>query len=239
MGSLALSSDAPEFEPALLQYPLGMVDYALGREFQESLVAERILGAGSDALIFGEHPHVVTLGRNCSDSDFQAERASLEAANIAIVRTNRGGKATYHGPGQLVVYPVISLRERNLGVRRFVSLGLEAIAAAVASFELRPRVEISEPGVWVGERKLASVGLSISGGVTNHGFSLNVSNSLEYARLFSPCGLEPRRISTLEQECGAPVEMEQVSARVYSEFAARLGVVRKRTNDTQRDVYVR
>lgn len=224
MGSLVLNqysaSGNRAFATCSLSEPLslGLVDFQSARDFQNLLVEKRASGLGEDLLIFCEHPHVVTLGRNFSPAELGESRAALEHAGIEIRKTDRGGKATYHGPGQLIVYPVISLKARSLSVRRFVALGLEALARVLRAYGLPAQVQLEDAGVWVRGKKLAAVGLSISRGVSNHGFSLNVSNTLEYFQLFNPCGMSPERMGSLEMLLNKSVAMETVSAAVYSEF---------------------
>ncbi len=201
---------------------LGFVSFLEARKIQEQFVVARAKSEVGDLILFAEHPETLTLGKNATEADRLA-LAPLESDGVEIVATDRGGKATYHGPGQLVIYPVVSLRERGWGVKRFVEIGLNALATASSQLGVSA-VAVSDPaGVWVQEKKIGAVGLRIREGVSNHGFSLNVSNSTARYLQFRPCGLEGAKVSSLSIESGRPVTLEeaiQSVSRAYLELMA-------------------
>jgi lipoyl(octanoyl) transferase len=183
---------------------LGELEYGQAREQQERYLARRCAGEIADLFIACTHQPVVTLGKHCTLAP--TERAAIEAARIPIVTTDRGGAATYHGPGQLVIYPVVHLPERGIGVRTFICSVLSNIAAAIVAHGLDCQPLIQPAGIWVSKlpqtspKKIASVGMRINGGVTNHGFSINLTGDVSPNRLFAPCGLAGVSISTVESE---------------------------------------
>ena len=177
---------------------LGCTDYLEVRHLQQEWVS-RCANGGEEVVITCEHPPTLTLGRRITDAEELAIRTSFANRDVAVVRVRRGGMATLHLPGQLVVYPVISLRAHQLTVKQFVTLGLEVLASTLNQHSLKAHADLSRPGVWSqdGRRKLGAVGLEIIHGITNHGFALNLSCNLELFRLFSPCGLSGEVVSSL------------------------------------------
>ena len=183
---------------------LGRIDYSSARLVQERRIENYRNNLATECFFICEHPAVVTKGKRSQGGDILSPAYFLEK-NIPIIETDRGGEATYHGPGQLVIYPVIDLRSRNIGVKKIVSLGLEIISETVDSLGLPTVVSLEKAGVWLKEkdRKIASVGLRIIHGLTNHGFSLNVSSDLAVYDYFTPCGLRGENISSIQHEIGA------------------------------------
>lgn len=182
---------------------LGELSYERARELQEGLVAERQRDAIGDSWILVSHPPTVTLGKRSSTADFPFGRARLEEAGVRLIEVARGGGPTYHGPGQLVLYPVVRLADR--GVKQFVSEGLSLLCSLASHFGVRATGLLEPAGVWVdgGRAKLGAVGLKIERGVTNHGFSLNVNPALEVYDLFHPCSQRGAQVTSLERELGA------------------------------------
>ncbi|MBV9743944.1 MAG: lipoyl(octanoyl) transferase LipB [Acidobacteriia bacterium] len=168
---------------------LGRMDYAASLALQRELVADRQAGRIPDQLLLVEHPHVITLGRNGQERHLLAAPEILSRAGISFYRTDRGGDITYHGPGQLVGYPIMDLREWKRDVGAYVR-GLEqALIDALADFGIVAGRIPKLTGVWVGERKIAAIGVHISRWVTSHGFALNVFTDLSYFQYIVPCGL--------------------------------------------------
>lgn len=192
---------------------LGCRPYHEVRLIQNRLVAERVAGAIGDGVLCCLHPPTITLGNRSTPSDREQGGEFFRTRGIDVVEVDRGGRVTYHGPGQIVLYPVISLRELRVGVREFVLRGLQALASVIPLPEERKRTELEPAGVWVEQRgewkKVAAVGLRVTNGVTNHGFSFNISSDLEVYRHFSPCGLGVQQISSLSEVCGAPCSVEE------------------------------
>ena len=177
-------------------------------------VAERRRGAVGDALILVEHPPVVTVG-------VQGDDGSAAHSGLPVVAVERGGHATYHGPGQLVGYPVVDLRGRGQDVRRFVRDLEELVARSVAPFGVRAGHLSGQPGVWVdGARKIASVGVAVDHWVTFHGFALNVDPELAAFERFRPCGLDGSVMTSLAKELGRTVSLEEVRPHVVAAWEA-------------------
>ena len=203
-------------EPAPLLKWRGRVDYvATMREMQE--FTERRDATTRDEIWFLEHPPVFTLGMAGKREHL------LSPGDIPVVQTERGGQVTYHGPGQLVVYPLIDLRRANLGVRDFVSALEHSIIDYVAQFGIEAATRRAAPGVYVGERKLASVGIRVRRGSSYHGIALNVCLDLEPFDRINPCGyagLEMTRLADL----GGPAHVEAVAKQLEPYLLSNLGL---------------
>src|ERR1700722_16305634 len=172
---------------------LGRMGYTAALGIQQQLAAERKEGLGADHLLFVEHPHVITIGRNGHDENLLAPAETLRRAGIELHESDRGGDVTYHGPGQIVAYPIMDLREWKRDVGAFVR-GLEQVLIdALAGFGIEARRIAKLTGVWVGEEaeaaKIAAIGVHLSRWVSTHGFALNVSTDLSYFQYIVPCGL--------------------------------------------------
>ncbi|HYA10923.1 MAG TPA: lipoyl(octanoyl) transferase LipB [Thermoplasmata archaeon] len=174
------------------------------------LVLERRRGAVDDTLVLVEHPPVVTVG-------VQGDDGSAALSGLPVVAVERGGRATYHGPGQLVGYPIVDLARRGQDVRRFVRDVEELIVRAVAAFGVTAGHTKGQPGVWVdGRRKLASIGVTVDHWVTFHGFALNVDPELSAFERFRPCGLDGTVMTSLAKELGRPVTLAEVRPHVIA-----------------------
>ena len=177
---------------------------------QKELVAARANDSSPDTLILVEHEHVVTLGRRTSVDNFQPQ-------GVPVFSVERGGDATYHGPGQLVGYPIIKLQDHD--VHRYLRMLEEVLIRVTRSYGIESERREGQTGVWAGERKVASIGVAVSNWVTYHGFALNVNPDLSYFRLIRPCGLDPSVITSMIELTGRPVSMEEVKVRVTREFS--------------------
>jgi lipoate-protein ligase B len=198
---------------------LGRLTYTPALEVQRRLAAARREGLTGDWLLLVEHPPVFTLGRGHPDPDLRVPRDLVEREGIAIVQTERGGDITYHGPGQLVAYGVIDLRDWGIDVIDYVS-GLErAVIAVLSRWGVAGRQAVGRRGVWVGDRKVASVGIHVRRWVTMHGIALNVDMELDQFSLINPCGLRDIEMTTLSREAGSPVRLGAVAAVFVEEFA--------------------
>ncbi len=202
--------------------PLATRDWGL-RAYQPALVEMRQLrdarrrGEIPDTLLLVEHPPVVTVGVQGSDGEQLPE-------GIPVVAVERGGKGTYHGPGQLVGYPIVDLGSRGRDVRRFVHDVEEIVVRSLAEVGVRAERVAGRRGVWVdGERKIASVGIAVEGWVTFHGFALNVDNDLAPFRSFHPCGLPGTVMTSVSQELGRPVATDALRAPVQRAWEATFG----------------
>ena len=190
---------------------LGLIEYRRAHDLQLKLVELRSKGKVPDTLLLLEHDHVITLGRRLKSME-------LKSPNIPVYKIERGGEATYHGPGQLVGYTIIDLEELGIGVCDYVWKIEEALIRTIREFGLNGyRVE-KYPGVWVNGRKIASIGLALSHWITYHGFALNVNPDLRYFKLIRPCGLSPEMMTSIRRELGREVDLEKVKRLVAENF---------------------
>jgi lipoyl(octanoyl) transferase len=204
---------------------LGVVPYAEALELQRMLVEKRKSATIPDQLLLLEHPPVITLGvKSRRDrSHVLATPVVLEQRGIELVETGRGGDVTYHGPGQLVGYPIFDLRPDRCDVHRYVRDIEEALIRTAATFGVRAGRESGLTGVWVGHEKLAAIGVRISRWITSHGFAFNVNTDLSHFNLIIPCGINDRGITSLERLLGRPVPMPEVEDATVAAFAAVFG----------------
>jgi lipoate-protein ligase B len=210
---------------------LGVVEYSTALALQERLAAERSRDARPDTLLLLQHPPTITLGRRASDSDILWDAARLKDAGIGVARVGRGGRATYHAPGQLVGYPIVRLSKLGRGVRRFVA-DLESLLVEVsAQFGVKAGVRHGHPGVWVGDKKLGSIGIEVRRGVTRHGFALNVDVDLEPFRAIVPCGIVGLELTDLTKETKRPVSTAAVADAVVDAWRSRFGFLAQETLD--------
>lgn len=208
---------------------LGLIAYAPACELQQGLVALRKAGTIPDVLLFCEHPHVITLGRNARSENLLASNQLLAQRGIELATTDRGGDITYHGPGQVVGYPILDLTEHRGGRGRGRDLGWyveqleDVMIRATADYGIVARRSVTGHGVWVegaeGEEKLGALGVHLSRWVTSHGFAYNVSTDLRYFDLMVPCGIAGKRATSLERALGREVGSEEVRARLEARFA--------------------
>ena len=203
---------------------LGRVDYGSGLELQARLVDDRRAGTIGDSLLLLEHPPVITLGVKTrgKTANIIASPETLAAEGVSVFETGRGGDITYHGPGQLVGYPIFDLRPDRCDVHRYVRDIEEALIIALREFGLEGRRVSGLTGVWVGpeqrEEKIAAIGVRISRWITSHGFALNVATNLKHFRLIVPCGIADRGVTSLERVLGRSVPMPEVEDAVIRGF---------------------
>jgi lipoyl(octanoyl) transferase len=200
---------------------LGVVGYAEALELQKSLVEQRKAGTIPDQLLLLEHPPVITLGvKTRNDRGHIVASADLLARKgVEVFETGRGGDVTYHGPGQLVGYPIIDLKPERCDVHRYVRDIEEVLIRTAAAFGIEAgRVE-GLTGVWVGRDKLAAIGVRISRWVTSHGFALNVTTDLSHFDFIIPCGIVGRGVTSIHRLLGRAVPLEEVESAVTDAFA--------------------
>jgi lipoyl(octanoyl) transferase len=195
---------------------LGRIEYGQALELQQQLVAERKQGFGCDHLLLLEHPHVITLGRNGHLENLLASDEIMERAGIAFFPTDRGGDVTYHGPGQLVGYPILDLREWQRDVGAYVRGVEQAIIDTLADYGITAGRIPKLTGVWVDGRKIAAIGVHLSRWVTSHGFALNVNTDLSYFQYIVPCGLT-KPVTSMAQ-LGIRAGVEEVGQRLAVHF---------------------
>ncbi len=198
---------------------LDLVPYGDALELQRRLVAARKRGAANDVLLLLEHPPVFTLGRNGQDAHILAAPEFLEQRGIEIFRVERGGDVTYHGPNQLVGYPILDLNNFRRDVGWFVRGMEETLIRALADFGIEGKRIEKLVGVWTGEAKIAQIGARIEQWITYHGFALNVDPLLQHFDLIVPCGIKDKAVTSMARVLGLPVEMRAVRERVAARFA--------------------
>ena len=195
----------------------GRVPYEIALAWQEALVARRLAG-GSDALLVLEHPPVYTLGRG-ADARFLGAAAE---GDIPVVRVGRGGQVTYHGPGQLVGYPIVGLRDLRPDVRWYVRGLEEVLISALADLGIAAERRPGLTGVWVGQRKIGSIGVAIRRWVTWHGFALNVAPDVSGFAAITPCGIDGVVMTSVARE-GGPSDLGTVAGLVVRRFVRQFG----------------
>jgi lipoyl(octanoyl) transferase len=201
---------------------LGRIAYGEAFELQRQLVEQRKQGLIPDQFLLVEHPHVITMGRNGHMENVLAGDDVLARTGIEFHRTDRGGDVTYHGPGQIVGYPILDLREWKRDVVAYVRTIEQVIIDALAEFGIEGGRSEGNTGVWVeGKGKVAAIGVHISRWITSHGFALNVATDLRYFQYIVPCGLT--KPVTSMRELGYQGTREQVSTALVRHFAARFG----------------
>lgn len=201
---------------------LGRVDYQEARDIQRTLAQARAEESISDTLVLLEHPPTYTLGRRYKPSNMLLPREALEALGARVIEVDRGGEITFHGPGQLVGYPIIGLRSWG-GPLKYVRALEATLITALDTFGIRAgRIE-GLTGVWADDAKVAAIGVRVSRGVTSHGFALNVGTDLGWFQHIVPCGIPDRDVTSMERLLGRPLELEEVAAVTAEAFGREMG----------------
>ena len=195
----------------------GLMPYQLCLERQIKIHQEVVDGK-QDTLIFVEHPPVLTLGRNANEKFITASREQLKALAIDVVTIDRGGEVTGHFPGQLVMYPILNLQKRNLGVKDYVLLLENALIQTCAAYNVKAMTRPGFPGVWIDKRKIAAIGIRIKNHCTMHGIALNISNNLAYFQLFTPCGITDGTVTSIELETEKNLDFGEVKKCLLTIF---------------------
>jgi len=213
---------------------LGLIGYAEAWTLQKRAVAARKAGAIDDVLLLCEHPHVITLGRSGKRENLLASEHVLRQKGVEFHTTDRGGDITYHGPGQIVGYPILNLGAIRRDVVWYVRMLEEAMIQATAEFGVAAERVDGKTGIWVkngnAEEKLAAIGVHISRWVTSHGFAYNVSTDLRNFDLIVPCGIADRKATSLEKLLGRNVEEKEVAPRIAKHLGELLGLEMKETS---------
>jgi lipoate-protein ligase B len=200
----------------------GLLDYHEAWEVQKTIARLRGAGSAPDTLILLEHPHTYTLGRRGKLSDVLVDETALERMGVQVCYVDRGGEVTYHGPGQIVGYPIVDVR--HLGGPVAYVRALEAVIVhALGDFGLEARRRDDLTGVWVGNEKIAAIGVKISRGITTHGFALNVNTDLSYFQYIVPCGMRGMGVTSMDRLLGGSVDLEEVSLDLAHHFGLLFG----------------
>ena len=214
-----------------LQVDLGLIGYAEACALQKRIVAARKAGAMADVFLFCEHPPVITLGRSGKRENLLASERVLRQKGVEFHATDRGGDITYHGPGQIVGYPILNLGAIRRDVVWYVRMLEEAMIRVTAEFGIATERIAGKTGIWVragnSEEKLAAIGVHISRWVTSHGFAYNVSTDLRNFDLIVPCGIADRKATSLEKLLGRNVEEKEVAPRIAKHLGELLGLEMK------------
>jgi lipoate-protein ligase B len=202
----------------LLYKDLGRMDFIKSSRVQEALLERRRAGQMPDCFLFVEHPHVYTLGRGGDAGHVLAPQ------EVPVFRTSRGGDVTYHGPGQLVVYPIIDLRSKlRKDVHRYVRNLEQSAIRALADFGVATARRPPFTGIWIENRKIAAIGVAVRRCITYHGLALNVNTDLSYFERIIPCGLPWAEVTSMAKELGTEQKMDEVRARFLTRFAEVFG----------------
>jgi len=203
---------------------LGRISYADALGLQASLVRERREGTIPDTLLLLEHPHVITLGTGSSAEHVLVDEDARARLGIELFEAGRGGDVTYHGPGQLVGYPIFDLKPDRRDLHRYLRDLEEVVIRAAGAFGVDAQREAGLTGAWTATGKLAAIGVRVSSGwITSHGFALNVHTDLAFFGTIVPCGIRDRDVTSLEREVGRRVRIEEASAHVVEAFADVFG----------------
>ena len=190
---------------------LGICNYNIALSKQEFTREKLIKKTGKDTLILLEHNHIYTLGKN-------ANRDNILNNDCEIIQTDRGGDVTYHGPGQLVGYPIINLKRIGLGVKSYVNHIESLLIAVVHEHNIDAHTKKGKPGVWVDNKKIGSIGIRVSHGVTSHGFSLNVNTDMNYFSNIISCGIDDILMTSMEKELGKELFIDDIKQSIILHF---------------------
>ena len=201
---------------------LGDLDYQKAYDLQLSLVEKVLSGQEPNTLLMLEHPHVYTKGRLSKESDVLLTEEELEAKGIPVYETDRGGQVTYHGPGQLVVYPIVNLKDWG-GPVKYVRALEQVVIATLTEMGITANRESGNTGVWTSQGKLSAIGVKISRGIAFHGFALNVNTDLAYYQNIIPCGIADRPVTSMASILGQSVDIELVRYGMVYQFGREFG----------------
>ena len=207
-----------EMSDSLRVMDLGGLDYEAALAVQEQVLETKTREVADDCLILVEHPHVFTTGRR------EARAHILDPGDVPVRATSRGGDVTYHGPGQLVAYPIVDLKSKlRRAVHRYLDKLEQVVIDVLGSFGLEGARRPPFTGVWIGDRKICAIGIAVRRGVTYHGAALNVAPELNYFRRIVPCGLDWAQVTSIEREAGRSVEMNVVKSLFVQGFRRTFG----------------
>ena len=180
-------------------------------QIQESLRNKVLKNNTDNYLILVEHDHVYTLGKNANSNN-------ILNSTCEIIQTQRGGDVTYHGPGQLVAYPIINLKKKKIGVKNYISMIEKLISNILIDYNLKPQILKEETGVWVQDKKIASIGIHVTRGVTMHGLAINVNTDLSYFDNIISCGIQGVKMTSLDKELGKKIRMNDIKKSLITHF---------------------
>jgi lipoate-protein ligase B len=202
-----------------LIYHLGLIEYSKAYRLQRELLRQRFDGEIKDTILLLEHPPTITIGKSGKLGNVLISQAQLSRESISLFFTDRGGDVTYHGPGQLVAYPIIDLSNRGRDVHRYVHELEEVVIRMLNDFSIEAHRDDSHAGVWVDGEEIAAIGLSIRRWVTMHGIALNVNPNLEHFSLINPCGFSDRKVTSIYKLLSHDVPIEKAMDRLITHFS--------------------
>jgi len=197
---------------------LGLTDYKSTWDLQKKLFDLRVEGKISDVVLLNEHQHVYTIGKSGNGNHLLASEEELRSKGAEVYYIDRGGDVTYHGPGQLVGYPILDLNNYYLDIHRYLRDLEEVIIRTLGEFGIKANRESNFTGVWVGSEKIAAIGVKVSRWVTMHGFALNVNTDLSYFDRIIPCGIFHKGVTSIEKLLGQQVPLDEVSQLIVKHF---------------------
>tara|TARA_E500000331_G_C17089021_1_gene640233 strand:- start:226 stop:921 length:696 start_codon:yes stop_codon:yes gene_type:complete len=226
-------------KPRVFVHDIGLIDYQEGWDYQEKLfkkaidhkIAQRkgeLTGTTSNHLLFCQHPHVYTLGKSGKKDHLLLNDVELSKKNAVFYKINRGGDITYHGPGQIVVYPILDLEQFFTDIHQYMRFLEEAVIKTIAVFGLKGERLDGMTGVWLdpgklNERKICALGVKASRWVTMHGIGFNVNTNLEYFSNIVPCGIEDKAVTSMQKELGYPLDLDEVQSILLQELKDLFG----------------
>ena len=197
---------------------LGLIDYEECYTTQRETVARRKLGEIGDTLMLAEHNNVFTVGRTGGKGNLLANEVYLRQKGIKVLNIDRGGDITFHGPGQLVVYPIIELKEKWRDLHKYMRNLEDVVIKFLKRYSVRSRREPGRTGVWASGKKVASIGIGVSNWVTYHGLSININPDLEFFDMIYPCGLRGVKMASLKSLCREDISIEEAKDAILSDF---------------------
>jgi len=200
-------------------YQLGLIAYSEAYHLQTKLLYQRARGKIKDTLVLLEHPPTITIGKSGKMENVLASKSQLSKEGISVLLVDRGGDVTYHGPGQLVGYPIIDLKNRGKDVHRYVYDLEDVILRTISDFGLKCSRDIAHAGVWAEEEEIAAIGLKIRWWISMHGFALNVTPELKHFSFINPCGFANRKATSMSKLLSQDVPMESVIERLLAQFS--------------------
>ncbi len=198
---------------------LGQIDYREAYELQKELLPQRLESRIADTLLLLEHPPTITVGKSGKLENVLVSPAELASAGVSLIFTDRGGDVTYHGPGQIVGYPILDLRERERDIHRYVHNLEEVLIRTLADYGIKSGRDHNHAGVWVNDEEIAALGLSVRKWITMHGFALNVNTEMNHFSLINPCGFTSKTATSMARLLGYELPVDEVTKRLLDRFA--------------------
>jgi lipoate-protein ligase B len=198
---------------------LELIDYAEAYDIQKRLWSQKVAGQDADVLLLLEHPPTFTIGKSGKLENLLLPREGLAGEGVSLFFTDRGGDITYHGPGQLVAYPIIDLRNRGKDIHRYIHDLEEVVIRTLADFSIAARRDEKNVGVWVGNDEIAAIGVSVRRWIAMHGLALNVNPTLKHFSFINPCGLLDRGVTSMAKVLSRDVPMEAVAKGLVGHFS--------------------